>query len=1112
MTQPTIAQYLEYANLQMAAEAFIRDEKNPEVFRNQGQALTDALTRGNDHASRFVATQAQKFAAEWEVIDQRANTTTGFSGTLFRNKETRETVLSFRSTEFIDDAARDNKATNELEIKNTGFAWGQIADMQAWYAELQKDPAKLGAGQAFSVTGYSLGGHLATVFNLLNSGAAQQVVTFNGAGIGQVKSGSLQDALADFTRLRDSPDALAGRFTEPGLANIYRTLRADLASGQRTIASAQEYLQSRYVDGWTGEPRSMGAQARMLQKALGEIAALGTEAVRVTTLVAGGTGPGAGASPRDVKSADIAGLNLDYRLAVQFAGQRTQSATMVAGAQQGFGVKQYGGRLDNQYDVVGDTNPSVVSNSQWHYGQDVRIGIEDQPLYRGGIGGGVLSDLLKGPNLLVDHYAERDFGDTHSLVLLVDSLALQDTLLSLVPPEQRTQQAAQALFKTLYQAATEQKRVDGDLLAGGSQGKAEGDLLENLVNILADTVMGPQAKAARLKGNPDGATWARTDSQDGYSGRDRFYEVLTGIQTSIAALKPSAPFFTLATNSPSALSHSARSDFGDYLALRTLSPFALHMASSPAGQDAIGARWGDVYTEWKKDQQASAQGEPTQALNISDHWLNDRAALLERKNWFNTANKQAFDLAYEPPNDARGVASPYYLEDAYYEDVASDYKVRQGAVSNATRHTYFGDSDDNQFAGRGVEDHLYGGAGNDTLDGRGGNDYLEGDAGDDVLIGGAGNDTLVGGAGNDTYRFDGDFGSDTVIDSDGAGRIVVGSGASALTGGKKLADNTWQSDDKRVLYTLSGTDLIIAPRSATANSAGFGSITVRNWKPGDLGLTLEGAAPAADVPAPATAYDLGTAAGLDAYTHDRPWQNADGLQLHNVATPRDMGAPGEPVLRSSGASGGRGDDVIEGGAVSAATNIILAGRTGDDRLYATTFATLQDAIARGDDPQTHALTTSRMVLDGGDGDDLLVGGDGRDVLFGGQGDDTIVGGAGEDVIFADGNAGGLSVGAGYEGGAAPLVVNGLSTAFGDPSMIGSGAVLRIELGDGGRHSMSRQTNGGPVFAAHAGEGITRREPSSIKKPASCQSTSIAGRRFDATPVNNSHRRSATWVA
>lgn len=178
MTTPTISEYLKYANLQMAAEAFIRDEKT-ERLDNTGTAYEDALVRGNDHSSRFVKTQAEQFSAEWEVLDQRANTKTGFSGTLFRNRKTREVVLSFRSTEFIDDAARDNKATNELEIKETGFAWGQIADMQQWYTELKRDDAKLGAGQTFSVTGYSLGGHLATAFNLLNAGAAQRVVTFN---------------------------------------------------------------------------------------------------------------------------------------------------------------------------------------------------------------------------------------------------------------------------------------------------------------------------------------------------------------------------------------------------------------------------------------------------------------------------------------------------------------------------------------------------------------------------------------------------------------------------------------------------------------------------------------------------------------------------------------------------------------------------------------------------------------------------------------------------------------------------------------------------------------------------------------------------------------------
>ncbi|PYE75962.1 calcium-binding protein [Xylophilus ampelinus] len=383
---------------------------------------------------------------------------------------------------------------------------------------------------------------------------------------------------------------------------------------------------------------------------------------------------------------------------------------------------------------------------------------------------------------------------------------------------------------------------------------------------------------------------------------------------------------------------------------------------------------------------------------LSAQWITDRAAFTTRY--------------YEQQQRGGGILPG--SQNIAYIDTGSKTQVLVGAGSAQRIQNVFGGAGNDTVEGQGFADHLYGGAGNDVLDGRGGNDYLEGDAGDDVLIGGAGNDTLLGGAGTDTYRFDGDFGNDTVLDSDGAGRIVLGSdaGAAALTGGKRLADGTWRSDDQRVLYTLSGGDLIIAPHGTSAS----GSITVRNWKPGDLGLTLEGAAPATQPSAQGQVYDLGTAAGRDAYTHDRPWQNADGLQIHNVATPRDMGAPGEPMLRSSGASGGRGDDVIEGGATGPATDILIDGRAGDDRLYATTFASLQDAIARGDDPATQALATSRMVLDGGEGDDVLVGGDGRDVLFGGQGDDTMVGGAGEDVVFADGNAGGLSVGAGYAGG------------------------------------------------------------------------------------------------
>jgi hypothetical protein len=131
MNTPAIAEYLKYANLQLAAEAFIRDPSTG-ILSGSGSALETKLVEGNLHASRFAPVRAQQFAAEWDVLDRSINTGTGFSGTLFKHKTTGELGISFRSTEFVDDAIRDNLTTNEFEIKNTGFAWGQIADMEAW--------------------------------------------------------------------------------------------------------------------------------------------------------------------------------------------------------------------------------------------------------------------------------------------------------------------------------------------------------------------------------------------------------------------------------------------------------------------------------------------------------------------------------------------------------------------------------------------------------------------------------------------------------------------------------------------------------------------------------------------------------------------------------------------------------------------------------------------------------------------------------------------------------------------------------------------------------------------------------------------------------------------
>ena len=129
MTTPTIADMLKYANLQMAAEALYEFNAKLDPNRSPGSAIDFGtghysgainptwLTLGNEHASRFTQIQADAFVQQWEVVDHLSNTTTGFSGTLFRNRSNpNELAISFRSTEFIDDAVNDNNQRGQRHL------------------------------------------------------------------------------------------------------------------------------------------------------------------------------------------------------------------------------------------------------------------------------------------------------------------------------------------------------------------------------------------------------------------------------------------------------------------------------------------------------------------------------------------------------------------------------------------------------------------------------------------------------------------------------------------------------------------------------------------------------------------------------------------------------------------------------------------------------------------------------------------------------------------------------------------------------------------------------------------------------------------------------------
>ncbi len=279
-----------------------------------------------------------------------------------------------------------------------------------------------------------------------------------------------------------------------------------------------------------------------------------------------------------------------------------------------------------------------------------------------------------------------------------------------------------------------------------------------------------------------------------------------------------------------------------------------------------------------------------------------------------------------------------------------DWYVQAGAGGMTATDTLnrgafmLGGAGDDSLTGGTAADLLVGNAGNDRLNGGAGADVLLGGMGTDTLDGGAGNDSLLGGAGADSYQFSGNFGLDSVQDTDGQGSLNV-AGTSPLNGGKQIAASVWESDDRQYRYTQVEGQLIVSLNTPASGSLN-GAIIVKDWIGGQLGLALAGTAAA-----PVT---TGTLTG-------------DFIKAQNEAgTELLLGADGNYV--SAGPQPGAAD-LITG---SAGADLIQ-GLGGDDALL------------------------------GLGGDDVIEGGAGNDVLQGGLGRDTLNGGAGNDVIYGSSN-------------------------------------------------------------------------------------------------------------
>lgn len=1064
MPAPTIADMLKYANLQMATEALYNFQAKEKPNQASG-SLTDFsighysgtidpawLTLGNEHATRFATkTEADKFVAQWEVVDHISNTTTGFSGTLFRalkgdptqNIKAGDLVISFRSTEFIDDVARDCVATNAMEIADYGWAFGQISDMEAWYAKLKAD-GKIPSGAKVDATGYSLGGHLATAFNLLRqeelaqgpqSVSVGQVVTFNGAGVGQV-TGGLSAVMQDFKTLRQNPDSIAARFTDPRLAELYTTLKNGFAAdGHKPGAADYALLDTVTVDANATEylQQQFASEKMFLRQAMKRIERLKNEVVRlqnVTDAADGTTG-----RPAQIPDSAIAQESFAYQMALQWAQNgKTAAKSLVGGAINTYLGKSYGSPLlTNQYDIVGrettTRQTAMVSDSQWHHGTNVDLFIEDQPLLRGTFtkqDAGLFWDT--GALVPVNQYTQNDFGDTHSLVLIVDSLNIQNALLQLVPEADRQTQTAKM---TSYLMAASALKAES---ATGTQGKAEGDVLETVLDSLVkifthtDSQLS-EAKTAQNVGLETGGTWADKGL------REKFYERLALLQDKDkSSYNDLAGKFTLSLPNTT-LATGARTDFASLLTLISLSPVALQ---AKAGEEdavatALGSKWSEEFAAWTDDKTLTPSQRATLG-NYTDNYLNDRAAFLSGLSSARIANT----------GTGKALRTEVFSTDlAYFEDKASGLTLQEnnaeGVGANTTRYT-FGDSIDDTLNGGDKADHLYGMAGNDNLDGGKEDDWLEGGFGDDTLKGGEGTDMLVGGAGNDDltggkgsdrllggkgndiYRVGGGDGWDWIEeDAVGQGQILYRDSNNGpdtpLTGGDAVGDSgiVWQKTDngKTFTYILADWTENGETYKRLSIEGPAGGVFIKHWQPGQLGIDLPGAQPV--VKQPAVFQKVGGQGIL--YGGDA----SDNEITGGIASDVIAGGAGQDKL-----DGGKGQDFLFGDMTVYEVNVkdnwsfavlpgdlydiqnwsyvtggsmIKVSPSGQPSLYSSEIGIGEDDVIKGGDGNDNLHGGGgNDLLEGGNDDDKLYGGRGQDVLLGQQGNDTLEGGRGSDVL------------------------------------------------------------------------------------------------------------------
>jgi Ca2+-binding RTX toxin-like protein len=261
-----------------------------------------------------------------------------------------------------------------------------------------------------------------------------------------------------------------------------------------------------------------------------------------------------------------------------------------------------------------------------------------------------------------------------------------------------------------------------------------------------------------------------------------------------------------------------------------------------------------------------------------------------------------------------------------------------------------------------------GGTGNDIISGGNGNDIISGGDGNDRIVGNQGNDIAMLGAGRDVFIWNPGDGNDTVHGGDGYDALAFN--------GADIAENFAISangpfalvtrDGANIATDIDGVEAVVVHAAGGADKITVGDMSGTGVS--EVSIDVGSAAGVGDGAADSVVVNAGNASNLILISGSGSNYTVNGASTFVSV----LSSEAQDHLTVNGLGG---DDVISAASLTATVSITLDGGDGNDTIIGSAIA---DTII------------------GGNGNDYLIGQGGDDTLIDGSGLNTLQGGTGND--------------------------------------------------------------------------------------------------------------------